>query len=78
LAVLTDGSWKLAATYCNTIRRHHRVMMLLTEPGRSTPCRMPASSTANIRQTVDSKCLHSMTLHMQLQQSVYRWFASST
>ena len=23
LAVLTDGRWKLAATYCNTIRCHH-------------------------------------------------------
>ena len=28
LAVLTDGRWKLAATYCNTIRCHHCVMML--------------------------------------------------
>jgi len=23
LVVLTDGRWKLAATYCNTIRCHH-------------------------------------------------------
>jgi hypothetical protein len=28
LAVLTDGRWKLAATYCNTIRCHHCGMML--------------------------------------------------
>jgi len=28
LAVLTDGRWKLAATYCNAIRCHHYGMML--------------------------------------------------
>jgi hypothetical protein len=28
LAVLTDVWWKLAATYCNTIRCHHCGMML--------------------------------------------------
>ena len=28
LAVLTDGRWKLAATYCSTIRCHHCGMML--------------------------------------------------
>jgi len=28
LAVLTDGRWKLAATYCNTIRCHHCGMVL--------------------------------------------------
>jgi hypothetical protein len=28
LAVLTDGRWKLAATYCNTIRCHHCGIML--------------------------------------------------
>jgi len=71
LAVLTDGRWKLAATYCNTIRCHHCGMMLQTDPGRSTPCRMPNSSTANITVTVDSKCLHYMTLHRKIQQFVY-------
>ena len=28
LAVLTDGRWKIAATYCNNIRCHHCGMML--------------------------------------------------
>ena len=28
LAVLTDGRWKLAATYCNTNRCHHCGVML--------------------------------------------------
>jgi len=27
-AVLTEGRWKLAATYCNTIRCHHCGMVL--------------------------------------------------
>jgi len=29
------------------------------------------SSTANVTVTVDSKCLHTLTLHWKLQQSVY-------
>jgi len=28
LVVLTDGRWKLAATYCNTVRYHHCGMVL--------------------------------------------------
>ena len=71
LAVLTDGRWKLAATYCNTIRCHHCGMMLKTDQGRSTPCRMPHSSTAHISMTVDSTCLHYLILYRKLQQSVY-------
>jgi hypothetical protein len=70
LALLTDVWWKLAVTYCNTIRCHQCGMMLYTHPGRSTACRMPASSTENITEAVDSKCLHSLTLHCKLQQSV--------
>jgi len=46
LAVLTDGRWKLAVTYCNTIICGHSGMMLYTDPRRSKPCRMTASSTA--------------------------------
>jgi len=66
LAVLTDGRWKHDATYCNTIRCHHCGMMLQTDPGRSTPCRMPTSSIAKFRVTVDSKCLRCMTLYWNL------------
>jgi len=44
LAVLTDGRWKLAATYCNSIRCPHCGMVLQTDPGRSTPCRIPTAA----------------------------------
>jgi hypothetical protein len=71
LAVLTDGIWKLAATYCNTIRCHHCGIMLETDPGRSTTCRMSASSTANIRVTVDSKCLNYLISSRKFLQVVY-------
>jgi len=57
-AVLTDGRWKLAATYFNTVRCHHCDVMLYTYPGISTPCSKPASSTTNITVTVDSTWLH--------------------
>ena len=71
LAVVTDGRWKLAATYCNKFSCQHCDMMLQTDPGRSTPCRMPASSTANIIVTVNSTRLHYMTLHRKFLQYVY-------
>ena len=66
LTVLTDGKWKLAATYCNVIRCHHCGMMLQTDPGCSTPWRNPAKSTADITVKVDSKCLNYITLHWKL------------
>jgi len=71
VGTFTDGRWELAATYCNTIRCHHCGMVLYTDPGRSTPHKMPASSSANIRVTVDTKCLHYLELCRKLQQSVY-------
>jgi hypothetical protein len=71
LAVLTDGRWKLAATCCNNFRCHHSDMMLETDPGISTPCRMPASSTANIRVTVDSKCLNYLIPRRKFLQALY-------
>jgi predicted DNA binding CopG/RHH family protein len=46
-------------------------MVLETDPGRSTACRMPASSTANIRETVDSKGLNYLTLYRKFLQAVY-------
>ena len=33
LALLTDGRWKIAALYCNTIRCHHCGLTLQTDPG---------------------------------------------
>jgi len=71
LAVYTDDRWKLAATYCNTIRCHHCGMMLYKGLGRPTPYSMPTRSTANIRVTVDSKCLHYLILYCKFLQSVY-------
>jgi hypothetical protein len=38
LAVLSDGRWKLAATYCNTVTCYHCGMMLKTFAGRSAHC----------------------------------------
>jgi hypothetical protein len=39
-------------------------MMLQRDPVQSTPCRMPSKNTANITVTVDSKCLHCLTLYL--------------
>jgi hypothetical protein len=51
LAALSDFWWKFAGTYCNTTRCYHCGVILETDPGRSTPCRMPARNTANVRVT---------------------------
>jgi len=66
LAVLTDGRWKLAATYCNSIRCHHCDMVLQTDPARSAHCRKFARNIANITVTVDRRCLPYMTLHWKI------------
>jgi hypothetical protein len=45
--------------------------MLETDPGLSTPCRMPAGNTANIIVKVGSKCLNFLTPRRKFLQAVY-------
>jgi hypothetical protein len=46
-------------------------MMVWIDPGYSTPCRKPSKASANFRMTVESTCLHSLTLYRKFLQSVY-------
>ena len=70
LAVLIDSRWKLAATYCNTIRCHHMAWCCRKTGDILHSAECQPAALQHITVTVDSKCLHYMTLHWKFCQSV--------
>ena len=61
LAVLTDDRWKMAATYCNTIRCHHIAWCCRQTQDVLHPAECQPAALKHITVTVDSKCLHYVT-----------------
>ena len=49
LAVLTDGRWKLDATYCNTIRCHHMVWCCRQKQDVLHPAEWPPGALKTLR-----------------------------